>query len=154
MRQFHYMRLAGLFAGPIAESRITGNLANVKADVMDMLVELRQLFRRRNDPVNNRNYDKYLAQFDAMVLVLAMASPTSEKALAAMDVVGGRALIDIKIVRMLVRSASLAHKIVDRNWATIQRLATKLSKTGKLDRKGIEEIIEPSACRLEPEELN
>jgi hypothetical protein len=154
MRQFHYMRLAGLFAGPIAESRISENLSNVKADVNEMLVEVRQLFPREDDSVNGRNDDNYLAQFDAMVLVLAMASPTCEKALAAMDVAGGRALIDIKIVRVLVRSARLAHKIVDRNWPTVQSLATNLLKTGKLDRKGIEDIIEPSACRLEPEELN
>ena len=58
-----------------------------------------------------------------------------------LDIVNGRELIDPKIVRMLARSARRAHQVVDRNWPTIEKLATALLPKSGMSGREIEEIV-------------
>lgn len=140
MRQVCRARLVSAFAGPIAENRISNDQTGIMGDVRNAVMNLRILFQGNDHLVEACNFKKYSLQF-AIVMHLLVLTPSIEGAMEALDIVNGRELIDQKIVRMLVRSARCAHLIVERNWPTIEKLATALLPKSSMTGREIEEIV-------------
>jgi hypothetical protein len=112
----------------------------IMGDVRNAVANLRILFQGNDHLVEACNFKKYSLQF-AIVMHVLVLTPSFEGAMEALDIVNGRELIDQKIVRMLVRSARCAHLIVERNWPTIEKLATALLPKSGMPGKEITEIV-------------
>ncbi len=142
MRQVCRARLVSAFAGPVAEHRISNDLRSlgITGDLRYAVANLRLLFDGEDHLVEACDFKKYSLQFAVMIHFLVL-TPSIEGAMEALDIVNGRELIDPKIVRMLARSARRAHQIVDRNWPTIEELATALLPKSGMTGKEIEEIV-------------
>jgi ATP-dependent Zn protease len=142
MRLTHWANIVTNFAGPIAESKVTRDLAaGLSGDVKRIAHSLREVCGRQSHLIEACDYEKNWSGWLAMICVLAVPPATTEKALAAWDVGKGKQAIDVKLVRILVRFARLAHKLTHRNWTAVQDLATQLVKKRKMTRKEVEEVI-------------
>lgn len=128
------------FAGPVAGFRVNDGFAHIGGDVEQIVLSLRELLPRKSALLAGCDYEKYWNEFWALVQVLAI-TPQREKALAALDVLKGRAAIDIKIIQMLVRFAKQAHEIIDRHWCVVKEIANQLVKNGRLSGDEVEEIV-------------
>src|ERR1022692_4013326 len=95
MRYVSRARLVSAFAGPIAEHRISNDRTSIAGDLINIVLNLRFLFRGKNHLVETCDFKKYSLQFAVMIHFLVL-TPSIEGAMAALDIVDGRELIDPK----------------------------------------------------------
>lgn len=141
LRFMHRAAIARLLAGPIAESRVTGDLAHVGGDAREIIAHVRELLRRKHQLAAACDYKKHGVLFEAIIYVLAIPPSTMKKAMSALDVVGGRDLIHPKIVEILVSLAKDAHIIIEQNWSTVKAVANELVKKEKVSGPEVEKMF-------------